>query len=69
MKTKQKRGPMPRVEYDGEVYCMTSRKTEIPDLYSMDRMAARLWLLRNTRGRGYGKETPNISFGGAVSVS
>ncbi len=34
------RGPMPTVEFNGKVYKLRSRKTEIPDLAALDRMDA-----------------------------
>lgn len=44
--------PMPTVEYNGRVYKVRSRKTEIPDLAAMDGIAASMWLIRNTYPRG-----------------
>ena len=54
------RGPMPTVTYDGKVYKLRSRKTEIPDLGAMERMAALIWINQNTTKRGAGTRTqPN----------
>lgn len=48
---------MPAVEYNGKVYKVRSRKTEIPDLAAMDGIAASMWLIRNTHPRGYSRPT------------
>lgn len=47
------KGPMPRVIYDGASYALLSRRTIVPDLQSMDSLEARIWLMQNTRGKGY----------------
>jgi hypothetical protein len=56
-------GPMPTVTYDGTTYKARSRKTEIPDLGAMDRIAALMWLVRNTypRGTNHRRPTPNLA--------
>jgi hypothetical protein len=53
---------MPTVVYNGKVYKVRSRKTEIPDLDAMDRTAALIWLLRNTypRGTNHRRPAPNL---------
>jgi hypothetical protein len=55
---KRTRGPMPTVEYNGKVYKMRSRKTEIPDLAAMDSIPALMWLLRNTTPKGTNHRRP-----------
>jgi hypothetical protein len=52
--------PRPTVTYDGNTYCLRSSRTEIPDLDSMERMAALIWLNRNTVARGYSRPRPNL---------
>lgn len=53
----------PTVTYNDTVYKVRSRKTEIPNLDTMDRMAALTWLNRNTypRGTNYQRPQPNLS--------
>jgi len=60
--TGRRRGSMPTVEYNGRTYKVRSRKTEIPDLASMDRTAALMWLLRNTypKGTNHRRPSPNL---------
>lgn len=67
--SKQIRGPMPRVTYDGDTYCLTSRKTVIPDFTKMSRTSVLFWILRNTRPRGYSKPNPLAGFAGAITVN
>lgn len=63
------KNPMPTVTFEGETYKLRSRKTQIPDFGSMDRMSIRLWLLKNTTPKGYQKEpNPLIGLGGIVSL-
>lgn len=62
--------PMPTVTYDNRTYKVRSRKTGIPDLQSMDRMAALIWLNRNTYPTGAGTRTrpnPLAGLGDAIS--
>jgi len=56
------RGPMPTVEYNGKIYKVRSRKTEIPDLSAMTTTAALMWLLRNTtpKGTNHRRPAPNL---------
>lgn len=58
----RRRGPMPTVEYNGKVYKVRSRKTEIPDLAAMDSIPALMWLLRNTtpKGTNHRRPAPNL---------
>lgn len=63
------RGPMPEVIYGDSVYKLRSRKTVVPDLGAMDRMAALIWLNRNTTRRGYSKApSPLQGMGGAIGL-
>ncbi len=50
-----KRGPMPLVQYDGQVYSLRSRSTAVPDFTKMDRFDALKWVCKNTRPRGTSK--------------
>lgn len=50
--------PMPTITYDGKTYKLKSRKTVIPDLNSMSKIEALIWINTNTRARGYSK-APN----------
>jgi len=50
-----RRGPMPAIEYGGNLYSLKSRDTMIPDLSKMERMEVLMWLNKNTRARGYSK--------------
>ena len=62
----------PEVTYDGKTYKVRSSKTEIPDLASMDRMAALIWLNENTYARGNGIRTrpnPLAGMGGAIGLT
>jgi len=66
----KKSNPMPTVTYDGETYKLRSRKTEVPDLTSMERLTALIWINRNTTSRGYSKAPdPLIGLGGVVSLN
>lgn len=58
-----KRGPKPRVEYDGKTYTARAWHVDIPDLNAMTRTAALLWIMRNTIPTGVGIRTapaPNL---------
>ena len=65
----RKRGPKPTVWYDGNTYKCRSYTVEIPDLDSMERLAALGWICRNTYPTGYSKPNPLAGLGGVVSVS
>ncbi|MET0417261.1 MAG: hypothetical protein ABW022_14715 [Actinoplanes sp.] len=53
---------MPTVIYNGRVYKVRSRKTEIPDLEAMDAIPALMWLNRNTypTGTNHWRPAPNL---------
>jgi hypothetical protein len=61
--------PMPTVIYNGRVYKVRSRKTEIPNLDAMDAIPALMWLNRNTypTGTNHRPAAPNLR-GLSVSV-
>ena len=67
---KKQSNPMPTVAYQGEVYKLRSRKTEVPNLEIMDSLSAHIWLNRNTTARGYSKApNPLIGMGGAITLN
>lgn len=62
----------PAVTYDGKTYKVKSRKTPIPDLAAMDRMAALIWLNEHTYPRGNGlrtKPNPLAGLGDAIKLT
>lgn len=66
---KRKRGPMPRVTYNGMTYSLTSRNTIVPDFSQMQNMAVLIWLNKHTRARGYQMPTnPLIGFSNVIEV-
>jgi len=63
------RNPKPTVTFNGQTYSLRSRKTAVPDLAGMPRIAALLWLCQNTVPRGYHKAPNSLAgFAGAISV-
>jgi hypothetical protein len=60
--------PMPTVTYQGNMYKLRSRKTEVPDLEAMNEFAALIWLNRNTTARGYRKE-PALVLPNCITIS
>jgi hypothetical protein len=61
--------PMPTVDYNGKTYSLLSRDTQAPDLQAMDRIAALVWLTRNTKAKGYQRATnPLTGYAGTVST-
>jgi hypothetical protein len=59
----KKRGPKPRVEYDGKIYSCRRYNVEIPDLGAMSRTGALVWLLQNTTPVGYSRN-PGVNLAG-----
>ena len=59
-----------QVEWEGKSYRVKSDTVEIPDLTSLDRIAALVWLNQNTYRRGYSTAKPNplAGYGGTVSA-
>lgn len=57
------------VTFNGATYRVRSNNIAIPDLASMDRFAALMWLNKHTHARGYSKTNPLAGFAGAVSVN
>lgn len=64
----RRRGPKPKVEYDGQVYSCRSYNVEIPDLAAMTRTAALLWLIQNTVKRGHSTKPPAPNLAGLTMV-
>jgi hypothetical protein len=61
--------PMPTVVYDGQLYKLRSRKTEMPNFENMTPLGIRVWLCQNTTPRGYSKATnPLAGLGNAISI-
>lgn len=59
---------MPTVEYDGKTYSLLRRDTVVPNLQTMDRIAALVWLTQNTKARGYQRPVnPLKGYGGTVT--
>lgn len=58
------RNPKPTVIYGDTVYKVRSHKTEVPNLDAMDRMAALMWLNRNTYPRGTNNRRPRPNLSG-----
>lgn len=63
------RKPKREVEWDGRFYKVRKSKIEIPDLKAMSRIAAILWLCRETYPTGYSRPNPLAGFAGAISVA
>lgn len=62
------KNPMPKVEWEGKEYSLISRKTAVPNLYEMHPIEARIWINRNTRGRGYFKPAnPMTGYAGIIT--
>ena len=60
----QKRG----VEWEGRWYKVKSDKVQIPDLKSLPRISALIWLNTNTYPRGYSRPNPLAGIGDAIKV-
>lgn len=63
-----RRGPKRYVDWNGSSYAVKSDKIEIPDLATILRIDALLWLNANTYPRGYSKPNPLAGFGGILSI-
>lgn len=52
----------PRVTFEGCEYAVRSASTQIPDLKSMSRIEALMWLNRHTyhKGTNHRRPTPNL---------
>lgn len=55
------------VTYGESTYKVRGR-VEVPDLNTMDRLAALIWLNRHTYARGYSKSNPLAGIGAAITV-
>jgi hypothetical protein len=64
----RKRGPKPKIWYDGKLYSCRRYDVEIPDLDSMPRTNALVWLIQNTTKRGYSSKPPEVNLGGISLV-
>lgn len=62
------RSPKREIEWDGRTYKVRRNSTVIPDLQSLPRMEALIWLCRETCPRGFSKPNPLAGYGGAISV-
>lgn len=57
------------VTFDGRAYKVRSDRVEIPDLASMPRMEALVWLNRHTYRRGYRKApSPLVGLGEVLNI-
>jgi hypothetical protein len=63
-----RRGPKPRVTYNGRTYTCRAWKVEIPDLDAMDRTGALVWLNQNTTPTGAGIRTKPNPLAGMGSI-
>ena len=60
--------PKREVEWGGRYYKVKSDKIEIPDLLSMPRMSAILWINAHTYPSGYSKPNPLAGLGDAIAI-
>jgi hypothetical protein len=65
----RERGPMPQVEFEGRIYSLKSRKTEVPDLSAMSIFSALSWLIAHTTPRGYSRPNALAGYGGAIAIA
>lgn len=64
-----KRGPKPRVTYDGRTYVCKSYRVAVPNLAEMSRFAALIWISNNTYPTGYSRVTnPLAGFAGVITI-
>ena len=64
------KNPMPKVEYKGKFYSLRSRKINLPDFSKMSEIEAGMWLVWNTKGRGYSLAgAQHVNSGGAIKVN
>lgn len=63
--------PKRTITYDGKTYKVKSDNIEIPNLDTLDRFAALIWLNQNTYKRGHSTRRPNslAGLGDAIKVS
>lgn len=47
------KNPMPTVTFRGCTYSLLKRSTQVPNLSDMTDIEASLWLVRNTKAKGY----------------
>lgn len=63
-----KRGPKQTVEYDGRVYSARTYDVQVPDLDTMSRLEALVWLNQNTHKRGHSTKAPMPNLAGLTLV-
>jgi hypothetical protein len=64
-----KRGPKPRVTFDGRTYVCKSYSVVVPDLAEMARFEALIWISNNTYPTGYSRVTnPLAGLRGVISI-
>ncbi|SIC87104.1 hypothetical protein [Mycobacteroides abscessus] len=66
--TKSRRGPKPVVEYDGQTYSARKYDIEVPDLDSLSRLEALVWLNQYTCKRGHSTKAPEPNLRGLTVV-
>ncbi|RIS70550.1 hypothetical protein D2E54_24370 [Mycobacteroides abscessus] len=66
--TNNRRGPKPVVEYGGQIYSARKYDIEVPDLDSMSRLEALVWLNQNTCKRGHSTKAPEPNLRGLTMV-
>lgn len=64
----KKVNPFPTMIYNGNVYKLRDRKTQIPDFTKMSNIEVSIWLIHNTWAKGYQK-APNPLIGLGISVN
>lgn len=64
-----KRGPKPRVEFDGKIYSCRCWNVEIPDLTNMNRFEALSWICRETTPTGWSRPNLLAGLGGIINLS
>ena len=65
----KRRGPKRYVDWAGCSYAVRSDKIDIPDLQTMKRIDALLWLNANTYPRGCFKPNPLAGYGDAIQIN
>lgn len=63
-----RRGPKPLIEYGGAIYAARSYNVDIPDLDSLPRIEALVWLNQNTYKRGHSTKAPVPNLAGLTLV-
>ncbi len=66
--TNNRRGPKPVIEYDGQTYSARKYDIEVPDLDSLSRLEALIWLNQYTCKRGHSTKAPEPNLCGLIMV-